>query len=959
MKGYSTTFVLFIVFLLSFSMVQGQQITMQNGFFEQCEGELLDSGAEGASYQNNENYTLTICPDVPGDVVGVDFFLFDLSPTNTMPSPQNNQDRLIVFDGDNASAPSLGTFVGTELQDVFISASTLNVSGCLTFRFISNNSGVGNFAGTIICETPCDRPTAVGSDDGPANRKICVGDVVNFDGSESYPGAGFVITEYLWDFGDGTTADTPIASHSWDVPGEYIVELYLIDNNGCASTNRITLQLLVATLPDWNSFPTSTTICLGESVVWEVDPDEFEMTWIAENLGQYSVVDNHLNDIVGACFEFSLGMAGFAPGQTLTNIYDLFSIDIDIYHTFLFDLLISIECPSGQSITMHQQMQQPNGTNVIANGTDLGLPGSQTCLNYGWTPGGTQTWSQAVGGLSGVLGSLPSGNYMSLQPMTGLVGCDLNGTWTLSVCDLWGGDAGYLCGWGLTINPALIPDITEFTPDIGSGSDSSFWAGPYIVDTSADGNNITVTPTETGVFDYTYTVINDHGCSHDSTITITVTGGLDVVTGPNIVVCDEVGQLETYVNGNLPPSSCIFTIEMFDTFGDGWNGFGVTILQDGVSIGYFTFNSGLQSTATFIVNHGSTIQINTTSGLWNTEVYYYIYNSNGEIFFQDAGTNFSGTPILLGNNIFTGTAVCQPGELEYVFQWFPESGLSDPTISNPTVMVNQTTTYTVTVGIPDQPFCTGFGEVVVSVPLEVDPGLDTELTICSDTPDFNMTNALNGNPVNNGVWTDSLSIVSEIFSPMDYPEGGTFVYTYTTMLDSCVKFSQLTINVTVGIDFEVGIDPQISLVLDTLYTDFQANWTYQWFLNGIEIDGANSNSYVAIQNGVYTVLITDELGCTALLDPYIYLSTSLLENGVSPTWNAFPIPFSNELRINGSQAIDEITIWSVDGRVVYSMINAGQQTNNMEINTSGWSSGLYMVQVSGKSGTEVLKVVCR
>jgi len=794
MRKFSLFLLLFSAFLLSITFAQGQQINMQNGFFEQCAGSLLDSGGGPASYSDNENFTLTICPSTPGDVVGVDFLVFNLNTTNTATPPQNNQDRLIVYDGNSTAAPSLGTFTGNSLQGVFVSASPLNTTGCLTFRFISNNVGVGDFAGTITCETPCDRPTAVGSDNGPANRKICVGDVVNFDGSASYPGAGFVISEYLWDFGDGTTANTPVASHSWEVPGEYIVELYLVDNNGCASTNRISLQLLVATLPDWDPFPGNASICLGESVTWEVDPDEFEVTWTAGDPSQYTIVDDALLDIVGACFEFPLEITGFAPGQTLTDINDLFSIDIDIYHTFLFDLLIFIECPNGQSVTMHQQMQQPNGTNVGSNGTDLGAPGSQTCWNYGWTPDGTQTWSQAAGGFGGP-NSLPAGDYMTLQPMSGLEGCDLNGTWTLSVCDLWGGDAGYLCGWGLTINPALIPDVTEFTPDIGSGSDSSFWAGPYIVNTSADGNNITVTPTELGVFNYTYTVINDHGCTHDSTITITVTPGPVADAGPDIVICDEEGQLEGSVSGlPQPDPTCTYTIQMFDTFGDGWNGFSVTILQNGVSIGTFTFPTGFQSTATFTVNHGASLQLNTVGGTFPQEVSYTILNSAGDVFFEDGGTQTTGTPILVGTNIFTGTADCQPGVPDYIFQWTPATGLSDPTIANPTVMVDQTTTYTLTVWEPGHPLCASSDEVTVSIPPEVDPGLDTEMTLCYNEPTFNMTDALDGTPVATGVWTNAAgNVVPVDFSPFDYPDGGTFVYTYTVTFQTCVKQAELTI----------------------------------------------------------------------------------------------------------------------------------------------------------------------
>lgn len=865
MRKFSTYLLLLSTLMLSVSLASGQQINMQNGFFEQCGGSLLDSGGGPVSYSDNENFTLTICPSTPGDVVGVDFIVFNLNTTNTANPPQNNQDRLIAYDGDNTGAPSLGTFTGNSLQGVFVSASPFNITGCLTFRFISNNQGVGDFAGTITCETPCDRPTAVGTDNGPANRLICIGEVIAFDGSESYPGVGFNIANYTWDFGDGTTSNTAIASHAWSEPGEYIVELYLLDNNGCASTNRISLQLLVATLPDWEPFYGNTSICLGESVEWNVDPNEFEVTWTAGDPSQYTVVDDILADIVGACYEFPIEITGFTPGQTLTDINDLFSIDIDIYHTFLFDLAIFIECPNGNQVVLHQQMQQPGGPNVGANGTDLGTPGSLTTSSYQWTPDGAQTWSQVAGGFGGP-NSLPAGDYMALEPMSGLVGCDLNGIWTLSVCDLWGGDAGYLGGWGLSINPALIPDVTEFTPQIGLGSDSSFWSGPNIVNTSPDGNNVTVTPNQVGSFDYTYTVINNHGCEHDSTITITVTPGPTADAGPDIVICEDEGQLEGSVDGlPQPDPTCVYTLNMFDSFGDGWNGYTVFIVQDGAPLANFTLANGTIGAATFTVNNGATIQINTVAGNWTNEVSYNITNAAGDIIFNQTA------PPAVGNNVFNTVADCLPGIPDYIYQWSPVDGLSDPTIANPTVLVDQTTTYTLTVWEPGHPLCASSDEVVVSIPPEVDPGLDTEMILCYNEPTFNMTDALDGTPVATGVWTDGGGNAASVdFSPFDYPDGGTFVYTYTVTFQTCVKQAELTITVIEAGNpnccqtfAEAGIDEivcDLTTQLTALPVLGTGYWTGPAWVQFADINNPTTTATAEAPGGVADLIWMDDNG---------------------------------------------------------------------------------------------------
>ena len=231
---------LFCLLLVGNSLLAQVDVIMSDGSYESCGGLFIDSGGQGGpGYSNGEYFVCTICPEIAGDVVSVDFVTFDLDESGN----QNSWDSMAIYDGDNVSAGTLGSYSGTGLQGLFVTATPLNTSGCLTFVFQSNGTGTGNFGGSITCETPCDRPVAEAIYDAPANKRICVGDVINFDGSASYAGAGFQIETWLWDFADGMTDTSgPIVSHSWDEPGEYIVELFLIDDNGCASTNRISLQ---------------------------------------------------------------------------------------------------------------------------------------------------------------------------------------------------------------------------------------------------------------------------------------------------------------------------------------------------------------------------------------------------------------------------------------------------------------------------------------------------------------------------------------------------------------------------------------------------------------------------------------------------------------------------------------------------------------------------------------------
>ncbi|MEO0404214.1 MAG: hypothetical protein AAF193_05035, partial [Bacteroidota bacterium] len=165
----SLTFI-FALFLLAVgSKIQAQgDVTISNGTFFSCGGALLDSGGQGGpGYSNDEFFTFTICPETEGDVITVDFITFNLDNSGN----QNTWDYLAIYDGDNTGETSLGFYTQQQLQGLFVSATSQNTTGCLTFVFDSNSVGTGNIAGAITCDTPCDRPVAEATYDAPDNKR--------------------------------------------------------------------------------------------------------------------------------------------------------------------------------------------------------------------------------------------------------------------------------------------------------------------------------------------------------------------------------------------------------------------------------------------------------------------------------------------------------------------------------------------------------------------------------------------------------------------------------------------------------------------------------------------------------------------------------------------------------------------------------------------------------------------
>ncbi|MBK7383497.1 MAG: gliding motility-associated C-terminal domain-containing protein [Flavobacteriales bacterium] len=521
--------------------------TIADGSVQACAGALLDSGGEGASgYSNNEDYTLVLCPDGSGGpAISLQWITFNLSTAGTAPL-----DQLSIYDGNSTSEPLIGTWTGNDSPGI-ISASFANPTGCLTLVFTSNGTGTGVFAAATTCFQPCEPPTAAATFGSSVPLLACQGEVINFDASASSAATGFNVERYFWDFADGTVDSTsgPIVQHNFPDPAEYVVQVTVIDDNDCASTNLVDLQVLVSTTPLFGGTTGDTTICQGTSVDLLANPVPVEWSALPEsNLGG----GLFLPDDQGVPFPTSITFTNFNPGQTLTDINDLLSVCVDMEHSFIGDLVISLTCPTGQTVVFHQQ--GGGGTFLGIPVDDDNQPNAQgTCYNYCWSPTATNgTWVENAGG------TLPSGTYESLNPMSGFVGCDLNGTWTFTVTDLWASDNGFICNWTLDFDPSLFPSLTTYTPDLGLTSDSCGWVGTNFTQDPNNPLGGTVFGADPGVFDYTFSVTDNFGCTYDTTITVTVTPSPQApitITGDNLICEDGVA----YLNAPLGFDSYIWT----------------------------------------------------------------------------------------------------------------------------------------------------------------------------------------------------------------------------------------------------------------------------------------------------------------------------------------------------------------------------------------------------------------
>ena len=103
-------------------MTDGQTVNTCNDVF-------FDPGGL-SNYSNNQDVVYTICPDTADTYINVNFTSFEVV----------SGDMLYVYDGTNTSGTLLGQY---DSSNVPRSINSNSASGCLTFRFVSNNNSTG------------------------------------------------------------------------------------------------------------------------------------------------------------------------------------------------------------------------------------------------------------------------------------------------------------------------------------------------------------------------------------------------------------------------------------------------------------------------------------------------------------------------------------------------------------------------------------------------------------------------------------------------------------------------------------------------------------------------------------------------------------------------------------------------------------------------------------------------
>ena len=848
------------------------------------------------------NNTITFCPDVPGDAVQINFLGFDLQ-TNANP---NNNDALYAYDGDNTGSNLVGVGTGNSFVGVSITASIDNPTGCVTFQFVCNNNATGGdigWAATISCVTPCSYPVSglelVSPDPFPNNQEgsisigLCPDDEITFTAESAVGAPGFALDSLVWNWGDGTVQITAVSDgfivpHSYAIPGEYIVTLTVVDENQCNSTNLQPHQVLVSTLPIFNTEFT-TPICAGSPGFLNGDPVQ-SITWTAlPPVGVSELAD--LPDATGVAFTSELFLDFFEQGQVLENCEDIELITANIEHTFIGDLSFWITCPDGTEVILMDNGASggPDPTGCTPNdlgGNNLGLADVEG-WDYSWSM--DAEWVLDDSGNPDVADPMPSGVYLPCEDLCDFVGCPLNGIWTFSVIDQWAADNGTLFGWGIDFNPNIVPGVTTFTPVIGLGSDSSFWDvtafDEGVVLISEDGNYVDLEFPNPGDFDFTYQVTNNFGCIWDTTVNITVIVGpqTNITAGDDVIFCQDPVQLLGLFTGS-GPSSCGGSGGSYDyCYTNNENtvfNYCPDVVEDGTMM-TLSFSSGTMETCCDWINvfdgpNGTGALLQT----FNTNIpgssftatnpdgcISFVLTSDGSVNCQDVFVNFDELAWCVSCG---GQDACG-----FDWSWSPAEYLDNPLVPQPTVLDfdGQPTAYTLTV----EPI--GFDNCAATDVVMVLPGF--EYAVNDQQPSclahdgvliVSINESLSAGPFTieffaGGVLQESVQFDGNDYVLQNLTPGNYSVDVFDAT--GCLYSYAFVMLDPVPMEIETSADEIICLsaaVVLEAWSDQDPTeiWTYNWVnsLTGDTTSTADGTFVVSPPSStIYTVFATDPNGC--------------------------------------------------------------------------------------------------
>ncbi len=558
-----------LIFIGLFSFVYAQNSFLMGTHrivTEGCGAYIYDNGGTSGIYGNGRNDTITIYSnDDTNPKVQLIFNTFDIL----------SGDTLFIYDSNVANPTkivSLGTYNQPWLNNsnpittgiTVFTASSTNTSGAITLRFKSNATGQGDgFKITTLCTGGCQQviatinasastpPLVLQSSQLYSN--FCPYQSLSISAQGTYPENTLTYNQsdntslFIWTYNDTATYSgigMNIFTPTFSIQRASEIKLTIKDNHNCVSTNNAMVRVRPSRNPIFSS-PSEIITCVGDSVIvttGPISPAQIILNPVFTS-GQSSFSNDTLLFIpdgpnctgLDQCLNKSITINSASPGQTIQSITDIQSVVVKIEHSYIGDLEIKLVCPNQQFTNLHAFS---NGGGLFL-GNPIDDQGGCTPIpqlagqgwNYAWSENTTLGYAYHATApnylfLAQSTQSCDSTNlanktnyYKPMQSFSSLIGCPINGNWSLQICDHYGIDDGWLFNFSLNLNPEL---VTSTSWGYSVPINEVLWSGPYI--NSYTDSTVLIIPPVAGTFQYTYVVVDDFGCAYDSSFLVTAIG---------------------------------------------------------------------------------------------------------------------------------------------------------------------------------------------------------------------------------------------------------------------------------------------------------------------------------------------------------------------------------------------------------------------------------------------------
>lgn len=166
----------------------------------------------------------------------------------------------------------------------------------------------------------------------------------------------------------------------------------------------------------------------------------------------------------------------------------------------------------------------------------------------------------------------------------------------------------------------------------------------------------------------------------------------------------------------------------------------------------------------------------------------------------------------------------------------------------------------------------------------------------------------------------------------------------------------LQMSTPVSVEFETSPAIPIIFLQDGILAADGDAASWQWYLDGTPVSGADGQLLEPSAPGMYTIEAVSENGCTSLSEPFDFGFVSVDES-TAEAFGLYPNPSSGTVHLTANKALTEVRVFDLTGKAVYSeslRLPAGEQR---VLSLGRLDAGLYILSASSEGNFFTAKLV--